>query len=181
MHNLFLILVVSVFLTLGSCSSNNSSGSTGIPNANLSMRVDGRLFTSNKGFGIYNENTITGTIIKSVGFGHNAEVNEESIELQSGSEVTPGVVFTFNSATPLTGALNSAIYKKANTTSTSNAYTVAALTGNAKSRFTYKIIRIFDNPAGVTGKSVEFDFSGVIYKNNNANDSVVITEGTVRY
>lgn len=181
----FLVLISTSILLGSSCSKSDSTsttgGSTNKQYANLTMKIDGRTFTSDKGFGLYSENSASGTIIKSVAFGHNAAITDESIALQFGSEVNSGVTHTFSKGSGTSTSLDQAIYKKPNTTTTSGSYLVSPLSSTNKCKFTYKIIRIFDNPASTLGKSVEFDFSGVLYKSNNVNDSVVITDGTLRY
>lgn len=187
MKKTIIILTSITILILSSCSKSDTNttsatgGSTNKQYATLTMKIDGRTFTSDKGFGLYSENSSGGTTIQSVAFGHNAAIAEESIALQFGSEVNIGVSHTFSKGSLTSGTINQAIYKKANTTNSLDAYLVSPLSSSTKCRFTYKIIRIFDNPAQPVGKSVEFDFSGVMYKGNNANDSVVITEGTLRY
>lgn len=180
-----LILISASLIMMNSCSKSDSTsttgGSTNKQYATLIMKIDGRTFTSDKGFGLYSENTAGGTTIKSVAFGHNAAIADESIALQFGSEVNAGVTHTFSKGSGSSTSIDQAIYKKPNTTTTSGSYLVSPLSSTNKCKFTYKIIRIFDNPASTVGKSVEFDFSGVLYKSSNANDSVVITDGTLRY
>ncbi len=185
--SIFTFLLASV-LFVSSCSKSDTNttptpggGSTNKQYGTLTAKIDGRTFTSNLAYGIYSEINSGGTIIKSVAFGHNAAIADESIVLQYGSEVTAGSTFTFGKTSASASSLNQAIYKKPNTTTSSDAYLVSPLSSTTKCRFTYKIIRIFDNSLSTTGKSVEFDFSGVLYKGNNANDSVVITDGTIRY
>jgi hypothetical protein len=189
MKKTFLILITSSFLLATSCSkSDTPSTPTGVGGgantqyAKLTMKVDGRTFISEKAFGLYTELNNGGTIMKSVSFGHNAEVADEAMVLQFGSGVTVGSTHIFyGKAVTSSGALDQAIYKKPNTSSALSSYLVSPLSSTAKSKFTYKVVRIFDNAQSTTGKSVEFDFSGVLYKGNDANDSVVITDGTLRY
>lgn len=181
MRTSILIFLLNITLFAFNSCSDSTPSVTSTQYATLKMKVDGRLYTSDKGFGLYAENASGGTIIKSVAFGHNAAIADESIALQFGSEVTVGNTLTFGKGTAGAESLNQAIYKKPNTTTSSNAYLVSPLSSTTKCRFTYKVVRIFDNAASTVGKSVEFDFSGVLYKGNNANDSVVITEGTLRY
>lgn len=187
MKKAFLIFVSCTVLFVTSCSKSDTTttttsggGSTNKQYATLTCKIDGRTFTSAQAFGLYAENSAGGTTIKSVSFGHNAATTDETLTLAYGSVVTVGQTHTFSKGSS-SSSPDQAAYRKANTSSSNEVYSASLLASTSKSRFTYKVVRIFDNPASVLGKSVEFDFSGVFYKLNNANDSVVITDGTLRY
>lgn len=185
MKKTFLILIASSIL-LASCSKSDTpstptgGGGSNSQLATLTCKIDGRTFTSTQAFGIYTENSSGGNIVKSVSFGHNAATSDETLTLVFGSMVTVGQTHTFSKASS-SSSPDHAAYRKANTPSSNEIYSASLLASSPKSRFTYKVIRIFDHPTSVLGKAVEYDFSGVLYKLNNANDSVVITDGTLRY
>jgi hypothetical protein len=172
---------ISTFMLYFASSCNNAEGGTGTTGsvfATLTMKVDGRTYTTNKAQGTYYEMTQDGVTLRTVGFSSPSQTSDDLISLSALSSTEPviGTDITFGKglASPLSAQ---AFYRKPNTANT-EMYLVSPLSSTNKVRFTYKVIRIFDNRA-VGGKSVEFDFSGVLYK--SATDSVVITNGTLRY
>lgn len=152
-------------------NKKNTNNNNTIPKATLDMNVNGVEFSTNdaKASYIYNNGSNNG-------FGFDGKSSDGLTGLSIGTindiELNKNILVTKNSSIDV-------IYYNGINSTILTPFRAGGPNSNTKSKFNYRITKIHNPNETIVRCDVDFD--GVLYKYNNPNDSVVITNGRLKY
>ncbi len=151
---------------LSGCKKENGDNNNGLEYATLTMNVNGVPFTSNKANALFSSSA--NTFI----FSNTQESNKHAISVVSYLGYTINADYSINKNTIDAGSISQAMFLR---------------NGNAFDQFSFPIIsekgylnyRVVKKHTATSGDRFDVNFNGVVYASET--DSVIITNGTIRY
>lgn len=166
--NLYMVtLIISIGLVVAGCKKNNSDADK---KAKLAMTVNGVPFTTDKANSIINSSNNTLT------FATESQSNMHSLSVVSyvGHNINTDYRIDINA---ITSGLNVSGFMFLVNGNAFDNYSFPFI--SERGFMNYRIVKKQTLGTGITAVKCDVDFSGVIYSGEE--DSIVITNGTVRY